>query len=208
MRKPALARAMDTPRPSTPPAPAAEPAAAAPPARQAWQVRAGLAVLVACALLALFWPKGGDDRGAAPGGFLLDSGGRPSPMGPRMAPVTLVHFWATWCPPCLDEIPALQRLARDHAGRHDFAVLMIAVSDDPAKVVPFLGPAADMVLFDPKWEVAHRYGTRKLPETYLVVRGRVREKFVGSTDWDDPGVRRRLAALADGGAAAAPATGG
>ena len=50
-----------------------------------------------------------------------------------------------------------------------------------------------MVLFDPQWEVAHRYGTDKLPETYLVVNGRVVRKFVGMTNWDDPAVRAELA---------------
>src|SRR5262245_63555733 len=136
-----------------------------------WGVRAALALLVVCALAALFWPR---SRAADPGGFLLDAGGRPSPLGPRLSPVTLVHFWATWCPPCIEEIPALQRLARDFAGHHDFAVLMVAVSDSADKVRTFLGPgAADAVLFDPRWEVANRYGTDKLPETYLVVNGQV-----------------------------------
>lgn len=182
-------------------APANLPPAAAttPPRPFGWQSRAALALLVICALLALFWPRDRDSRAAAPGGFLLDAGGRPSPLGQRLAPVTLVHFWATWCPPCIDEIPALQRLARDLSERPGFTVLMIAVADDPKKVGTFMGPGgADMVLFDPAWDVAHRYGTRQLPETHLVVRGRVLEKFVGQTDWDDPGIRRRIAALAAG----------
>jgi thiol-disulfide isomerase/thioredoxin len=200
---------METSGPSTRLEEGAAPAPPAAPKRQGWQVRAALAALIACALLALFWPRGdGGPRGAAPGGFLLDASGRPSPLGPRLAPVTLVHFWATWCPPCIEEVPALERLSRDLSGRGDFAVLMIAVSDEPGKVAAFLGPAADMVLFDPKWEVANRYGTRQLPETYLVVRGRVLEKFVGSTDWDDPGIRRRIAALAGGAPAAGAASGG
>lgn len=190
---------METTRPSTRPASGG-------PLR--WQARAALAVVVACALLALFWPRERGERGAAPGGFLLDLSGRPSPLGPRLAPVTLVHFWATWCPPCIEEIPALQRLSRDLSDRDDFAVLMIAVSDEPKKVGAFLGAGADMVLFDPNWEVAKRYGTRQLPETYLVVRGRVLEKFVGRTDWDDPGVRRRLAAFAGSSPAGGPASGG
>jgi len=160
-------------------------------------VRAALALLVVCALAALFWPR---QRTADPGGFLLDAGGRPSPLGPRLSPVTLVHFWATWCPPCIEEIPALQRLGHDLADRPDFSVLMVAVADEPGKVSAFLGSGADMVLFDPKWDVAHRYGTKQLPETYLVVRGRVLEKFVGQTDWDDPAIRGRIAALAGGAA--------
>jgi thioredoxin-like negative regulator of GroEL len=106
-----------------------------------------------------------------------------------------VHFWATWCPPCVSEVPSLQRLARDFRGRKNFSVVMIAVDDQKSKVIPFLGPGWDMVLFDPTWDVAHRYGTSQIPETYLVVRGEVVEKFPGAMDWDDPQVRDRLASL-------------
>jgi thiol-disulfide isomerase/thioredoxin len=190
---------METLGTSTSPAPT-------PPAARpfGWGVRAGLAVLVACALAAVFWPR---QRSAAPGGFLLDAGGRPSPMATRLSPVTLVHFWATWCPPCIEEIPALQRLARDLSGHPDFGLLMVAVADEPQKVANFLGPGGDMVLFDPTWDVAHRYGTKQVPETYLVVRGRVLEKFVGQTDWDDPAIRRRIEALAGGAQPPRPTSG-
>jgi thiol-disulfide isomerase/thioredoxin len=163
-----------------------------------WPARLGLAALAVCALAALFWPRG-NSTFKEPGGFLYDSTGRAATLGPRLAPVTLVHFWATWCPPCIQEIPALQRLARDLATRHDFAVVMVAVSDSADKVRSFLGPGtADSVLFDPKWEVANRYGTNKLPETYLIVGGQVVRKFVGMTNWDDPQLRAELNARLGG----------
>ena len=163
-----------------------------------WPARLGLAALALCALAALFWPRG-DGTFREPGGSLYDSTGKSATLGPRLAPVTLVHFWATWCPPCIEEIPALQRLVRDFGGRHDFAVLMVAVSDSADKVRSFIGPgAADAVLFDPKWEVANRYGTSKLPETYLIVGGQVVRKFVGMTNWDDPQLRAEIAARLGG----------
>jgi len=167
--------------------------APAPPKRLGLPARLGLAALAVCALAALFWPRGTHSF-KEPGGFLYDSSGRAATIGPRLAPVTLVHFWATWCPPCIQEIPALQRLTRDFTGHSEFTVLMVAVSDSSDKVRTFLGPGADMVLFDPQWEVANRYGTSKLPETYLVVGGQVERKFVGTTDWDDPALRAELAA--------------
>jgi len=168
----------------------------------------GMGALIALALAAVLWPRGSRSP-EAPGGFLLDALGRPTPMATRMAPATLVHFWATWCPPCLTEIPALQRLAREFPAP-GMEVVMIAVEDTPARVKTFLGGDDSAALFDPSWEVAHRYGTRQLPETYLVVRGRVVEKFVGATDWDDDAVRRALAArLAASGVTPTPgATGG
>lgn len=158
------------------------------------QARLGVALLVICALAALFWPRGGKTF-KEPGGFPLDLDGRPAKLGEQLSPVSLVHFWATWCPPCIDEIPSLQRLALDFQDENDFSVVMIAVNDEKDKVTPFLGPGWDMVLFDPTWDVANRYGTEKLPETYLVVRGEVVDKFVGAMNWDDPKLRDRISSL-------------
>jgi thiol-disulfide isomerase/thioredoxin len=154
------------------------------PRRARWLV-AGLAV---AALAALFWPRGADD-GPTAGGFLVDANGRPTPLAGQLAPVTLLHFWSTWCPPCIEEVPAIDRLARDLSAEGEFRLLMVAVEDDPAQVARFAGAARERVLYDPKWEIAHRYGTRQLPETYLLVKGKVARKFTGATDWDDPQVR-------------------
>jgi thiol-disulfide isomerase/thioredoxin len=152
-----------------------------------------LATLAVCALAALFWPSGkGGTTFKEPGGFLVDAHGRPAKLGPQLAPVSLVHFWATWCPPCIKEVPDIQKLARDYSDRQDFAIVMVAVQDTSEKVRGMLGPGADMVLYDPNWEVANRYGTDKLPETYLVVRGQVVEKFVGQTDWSNPALRAKI----------------
>jgi cytochrome c biogenesis protein CcmG/thiol:disulfide interchange protein DsbE len=178
---------------------AATPAPPAAGARLGLPARLGLAALAVCALAALFWPKG-KDAVQEPGGFLYDSAGRAATIGSRLAPVTLVHFWATWCPPCIQETPKLQRLIHDLSGNPGFSVVMVAVADNSDRVRTFLGPGSEMVLFDPNWKVANRYGTDKLPETYLVVRGQVVRKWVGMTDWDDPALRADLAARLKGGA--------
>jgi thiol-disulfide isomerase/thioredoxin len=165
------------------------------------QARWIAAVITVMGLAVLVWPRGGDSTTAAPAGFLLDAGGRAATLGSRLAPVTLVHFWATWCPPCIEETPALDRLVRDFGGDRNFAVLRVAVADSSSRVEAFLGAGAPGVLYDPQWEVAHRYGTDQLPETYLVVGGRIVEKFIGEVDWDDPAVRQKIAArLPPGGA--------
>jgi len=168
-------------------------------ARLGLPAKLGLAALAVCALTALFWPRG-NRVVQEPGGFLYDSTGRAATIGSRLAPVTLVHFWATWCPPCVQETPKLQRLIHDYSVHSDFAVLMVAVADSSDRVHTFLGQGSEMVLFDPTWKVANRYGTDKLPETYLVVRGQVVRKWVGMTDWDDAAVRAELAAHLKGSA--------
>lgn len=193
------------------------------------QAKIGVAILAAVALGALLWPRG-DSSFEAPGGFPVDATGRPVPLGSRMAPVTLVHFWATWCPPCITEIPALKQLAEDFADEPSFDLIMIAVGDEPQNVEEFLGSLASMALFDPSWDIAHRYGTLKLPETYLVVGGQVVEtksqvrlrretglkldgdspRWVGQTDWGDPQIRDELRRILDevGGTAEQQAAGG
>jgi len=168
-----------------------------------------LVVVILAAAAVVFWPQGKKTR-KAPGGFLVDAGGRPVPMGSRMAPVTLVHFWATWCPPCMTEVPSIGRLADDFSRyRGDFTVLMVSVADDVNRVKTFAGDRASSVLYDPSWDVAHRYGTWKLPETYLVVRGEVVKRWIGDQDWDDPVNRKpieaAIAELRGDRAAAAPA---
>jgi thiol-disulfide isomerase/thioredoxin len=186
------------PGPPAPPGPA-DPAAALPASAAlapavGRQARGAAAVITALGLLVLLWPRGSDSSSAAPGGFLLDPTGRAATLGSRLQPVTLVHFWATWCPPCIEETPALERLARDFSGYRDFGVVRVAVADSRSRVDAFMGARASSVLYDPQWDVAHRYGTEQLPETYLVVRGRIVEKFIGEVDWDDPAVRRKIAA--------------
>ncbi len=166
-------------------------------------------IAVAIALVAVFWPSSEERinlkafrkvaKGqAAPVGMLIDSSGRPIPFGTRIRPVTLVHFWATWCPPCITEIPSILKLADDYTADHDFSLLMIAVADDIEKAGTFLGDRLPEALFDHDWKLTHSYGTEKVPETHLVVNGKVVESFIGATDWSQPEIRQRLeAALAE-----------
>jgi thiol-disulfide isomerase/thioredoxin len=171
---------IESPAPSTAPSAASD-----------RQIKIILAAAVIAAAVAMLWPKP-DGTTTVPGGFLVDAMGRPTPLAGRLQPVTLLHFWATWCPPCIEEIPALERLARDFREEADFRIALVAVGDQQAQVERFLTGGAEDVLYDPQWEVAKRFGTDKLPESFLLVQGKVTHKFVGATDWDDPAVRQRL----------------
>lgn len=175
------------------------------PGGQDKMTRLGFGIVVLIALVAVFWPKTEERINfqaftrsragqAAPVGMLVDSGGRPIPIGTRMAPVTLVHFWATWCPPCITEIPSILRLADEYGNDHNFSLLMIAVADDIEKAKTFLGHRFTESLYDHDWKLTHSYGTEKVPETHLVVRGKIVESFIGATDWDQPQIRQRIQA--------------
>ncbi len=102
--------------------------------------------------------------------------------------VVLVHFWATWCPPCVEEIPTLERFYQQVPGA-DIEVLAVSVDDSADVLKAFLdkNKVHFPVLHDPSRRTAGSYGTLKFPETYLVGRdGMVRHKVVGPMDWSAP----------------------
>lgn len=172
---------------SAPPNP--EATTASPDRRRGLRILFG--VVLALALIALLWPR--SEGRTVPGGFLVDAEGRPTPLGPQLGTVSLVHFWATWCPPCIKEIPALERLAADYADRPELRIVFVAVDDTVTQVQGFMSPGrAEGMLYDPEWAVARKFGTDQLPETHLVIGGDVLETFVGATNWDDPAIRARL----------------
>ncbi len=103
--------------------------------------------------------------------------------------VVMVHFWATWCPPCVEEIPALERLYDMFKGR-DFEILAVNIDEGSVGVVTsFLqkNGVSFPVLLDPQRAVPTLYGTFKFPESYIVDRqGVVRDKIIGPLDWTAP----------------------
>lgn len=147
--------------------------------------------VVICAALALFWPSSGGKRGYLDG-KLYDSGEHEVFLSTRMAKVTLIHFWSTWCLPCLEELPEVQRLKDDYADNPDFTLIFVAVADDEKKVADLLGDRLHETLFDPDWQVTKRFDTHKLPESHIVVDGRIVDSFIGVTDWGSAPVRQRI----------------
>ncbi len=108
--------------------------------------------------------------------------------------VVLVNFWATWCPPCVQEIPSLNAIYEDLHDR-GFVVLGISVDEDADAYEAFLDRTG--VTFptvrDPNRSVSTRYGTAKYPESYLVSReGRVLRKYVGPENWLKPEIANYL----------------
>ena len=152
-------------------------------------LRLVVVLVLVTSISALLMPKTSDLEAA---GMLVDTSGQVVTLGSQLAPVTLLHFWATWCPPCVDEVPAIQRLSEDFGDNHQFALVMVAVQDDPDKVKEFLDDRFRYTLFDPQWQVARRYGTEKVPETFLIINGQVTQSFIGATNWDLPENRRPI----------------
>lgn len=102
--------------------------------------------------------------------------------------VVLVNFWATWCPPCVEESPSLEKFAEQMRDQ-GVEVIAVSVDQDPVVLQQFIDRFGLTYTIgrDPNQALAHRYGTFQYPETYIVDRdGRVAEKIVGAIDWQDP----------------------
>ena len=103
--------------------------------------------------------------------------------------LTLLHFWFTRCPPCIEELPSLLRLARAQ-GKGNFRLLTVSVDEDADTVRKFLaihGLADLPVAIDPQKTIPQKYGTTKYPESYLIDhRGTVRYRFVNKRNWASP----------------------
>jgi peroxiredoxin len=116
--------------------------------------------------------------------------------------VVLLNFWATWCKPCEDEMPSMQRLYESLGGL-DFEMVAISVDADPEPVGAFrdrLGLRFP-ILLDPEQTAAREYQTTGFPESFLIDReGRLATaRFVGPRDWDDPAYRALVRRLLDAG---------
>jgi cytochrome c biogenesis protein CcmG, thiol:disulfide interchange protein DsbE len=131
---------------------------------------------------------------AAPGFRLPARGGGEVDLSAMHGKVVLVNFWATWCPPCREEMPSLTKLAQQF-DPGSFEVLTVSVDDGWEPVEKFLAQPKTpfRVALDQGAKTSRIYGTTKFPESYLVDReGKVRLKFVGPRNWMDPNVATLL----------------
>jgi cytochrome c biogenesis protein CcmG, thiol:disulfide interchange protein DsbE len=100
----------------------------------------------------------------------------------------LLNFWATWCAPCVEEMPSLVQLQRRMKDKN-VTVVAVSVDVDNDAYHDFLKDhQIDLLTVrDPDQKANNLYGTFKFPETYIIDRnGVVRRKFIGAVDWSQP----------------------
>jgi len=103
--------------------------------------------------------------------------------------VVVLNFWATWCPPCVEEMPSLAQMQSNLKDR--VVVLAVSVDDDERSYRTFLkkNNVDLLTVRDPQQKSNELYGTFKFPETYIIDRqGVVQRKFIGPVDWTRPDV--------------------
>src|SRR5215472_5451498 len=109
----------------------------------------------------------------------------------------LLNFWATWCPPCIEEIPGLNEMARQ-LGPDGLVILGVSVDKDENAYKQFLArsPLTYLTARDPEEKINLSYGTIQYPESYLIDRnGRVIEKYISSQPWASPQMIQHVKSL-------------
>jgi thiol-disulfide isomerase/thioredoxin len=146
----------------------------------------------------------------APETGFTDADGKPASFADFKGKPVVVNLWATWCQPCLKEMPSLDRLQSQFDGK----LAVAAVSEDRAgaKLVgPFvaaMGLQKLKIYLDPKSDVGHAFNVRGLPTTIIIdARGRVVGRVEGAADWDSATMMAVLKPLLESGPGAIPGAG-
>jgi len=170
--------------------------------RSSWKIF-GFMALVAGIVIAFAWLNRDRLRPVVPGRpapnfSAVDLNGSPRTLDDYRDKVLLVNIWATWCAPCQEEMPSLQRLY-EAVNEDDFEILAISVDAPFGQTDAFGRPGGDLetyanvmglsftILNDPSGKVQQTYQTTGVPESFVIDRdGVIYKKIAGPTDWDAP----------------------
>jgi DsbE subfamily thiol:disulfide oxidoreductase len=112
--------------------------------------------------------------------------------------VIFINFWATWCPPCIDEMPSIERLSRNLEGNSKFKMVTILYNDNEEKAYKYMKEMGYTfpVYLDPGGSAAEKFGITGVPETYIIdKKGILRNKVIGPSEWDSSYVIEALSKL-------------
>lgn len=136
------------------------------------------------------------EGGKAPEFNILTDNGRrvtPASFGGK---VLVLNFWASWCAPCVEEVPSLSAMGKRFG---DSGVVVVAVSTDKnrQKYRAFLDkvPVSFQTAWDPRADISARYGTFQYPETYIIKDGRILRKFARAEDWTSDDLTQYIQSL-------------
>ncbi len=123
-------------------------------------------------------------------------------QGKRITPtsfggkVLVLNFWATWCPPCLQEIPSLNQFQQEF-GTSGVVVVAVSIDKNDQKYHNFLKriPLTFETLRDGKADLAAQYGTFQYPESYIIKDGKVVRKYAEGENWMNGDIQQYVKSL-------------
>jgi len=129
----------------------------------------------------------------------LDATPKPRRIEDYRGSVVLLNVWATYCQPCIVEMPSIERLYHDY-GPQGLRVVAVSVddADKQTAIRDFVAAHALTfdILYDPSGGIEQTYQTTGVPETFIIGRdGVIRKKVIGASDWDSPGNRALISQL-------------
>ena len=136
-------------------------------------------------------------RVMAPDFSLPDTSGTIHKLSDYRGKVVIINFWTTWCPPCREELPSMNR-AWHTIEKEGIAMLAINMGEDEDTIFIFSAdyPTDFPVLMDQSGEVIGQWPVKGLPTTYVIAPdGRIAYRAIGSREWDDAGLLDKVRAL-------------
>lgn len=133
----------------------------------------------------------------APDFTLNDLNGRRISLLDYRGKVVFLNFWATWCPPCKEEVPSLNNLLKKYTNR-DFALISISSDNSKSEIAEFVKThkIKFIVLHDKDGKVSKDYKVFSIPLSFLIdKRGRIVERYFGINDWLDKKFLRKIDGL-------------
>ena len=162
---------------------------------------APVALLVACVLLLALSACYGGSRppriGSSAPDFTVQDAQNKITLSQYRGQVVVLNFWATWCAPCVEEVPSLVEMQRRMKAK-GVTVLAVSVDVDENAYRQFVRDHGVNLLTvrDPDQKSNSLFGTSKFPETFIVDRnGVMRRKFIGAVDWTEPEILDFLSKL-------------
>ena len=123
--------------------------------------------------------------------ILEDMAGQRAYFGDMKGQVVVINFWATWCPPCIAEMPSFQELYAEYGDRVTF---MFVSQEEKQTITKFLAKRGfDLPVYSPLSKIPEKLYSQSIPATYIIDReGGIRVSKVGVADWNSDTVRSLL----------------
>jgi cytochrome c biogenesis protein CcmG/thiol:disulfide interchange protein DsbE len=129
--------------------------------------------------------------------FVVEDGAQKVALHDYRGKIVVLNFWATWCPPCVEEIPSLIQM-NNQVRDKNIEIIAVSIDVDEAAYKSFIKQHGVnfLTVRDPQQKSSTLYGTTGWPETFIIDKnGVLRRKFVGPVNWDDPQIVQYLTSL-------------